>query len=461
MKITVLNGSPKGEQSITMQYVHLIQKKFPQHELTILHIAQCINTLEKNERAFQDTLETIEASDAVLWGFPLYFLMVHGNYKRFIELIWERNAQEAFRGKYASALTSSIKFYDHTAHNYIQAVSEDLGMHYISGYSAAMDDLMKPEERKRLSLFAESLFEQIEQARPCPKHYTPLSASNFRYQPALGSRTLETQGKKIVVVADIEDKDSNIAGMVRRFTETFAGSVKLFRLNEIDMKGGCLGCIQCGYDNVCVWDAKDGYHQWYRDELMTADILIFAGAMRDRYLSSRWKTFFDRQFFHGHAPRLVGKQLGFLISGPLGQNSNLRQILEVMAETEQTNLLDIVTDECGDSETLDTVIQHLAERALWCAENKYIKPFSFLYVGGRKIFRDEIWGHLRFVFRADHRFYKTHGIYDDFPQRDYTTRMRNFLGAIVMKVPAFRERFYKKEIKPGMIRGLQKAVEQS
>jgi len=33
MKITVLNGSPKGIKSVTMQYVQYIQKMFPQHEL--------------------------------------------------------------------------------------------------------------------------------------------------------------------------------------------------------------------------------------------------------------------------------------------------------------------------------------------------------------------------------------------------------------------------------------------
>ena len=39
MKIIVLNGSPKGDISVTMQYVHFTQKKFPQHELKILNIS--------------------------------------------------------------------------------------------------------------------------------------------------------------------------------------------------------------------------------------------------------------------------------------------------------------------------------------------------------------------------------------------------------------------------------------
>ena len=57
MKITVLNGSPKGITSITMQYVHYIQKMFPQHELDIVHIAQRIKKIERDEQAFQEIID--------------------------------------------------------------------------------------------------------------------------------------------------------------------------------------------------------------------------------------------------------------------------------------------------------------------------------------------------------------------------------------------------------------------
>ena len=49
MKIAVLNGSPKGEISVTVQYIKFIQKKFPQHELKLINVAHDIIKLEKNE----------------------------------------------------------------------------------------------------------------------------------------------------------------------------------------------------------------------------------------------------------------------------------------------------------------------------------------------------------------------------------------------------------------------------
>jgi len=90
MKITVLNGSPKGAQSVTIQYVHWVQKKFPQHQLEILDIAQKLNHLERNEHAFQEIIAAISQSDGVLWAFPLYILLVHANYKRDLQFPAER-----------------------------------------------------------------------------------------------------------------------------------------------------------------------------------------------------------------------------------------------------------------------------------------------------------------------------------------------------------------------------------
>jgi len=125
VRIAVLNGSPKGATSVTMQYVQYIRKMFPQHELTTVDVALRRKKLEQNEGAFQEVIEQVRAADGVLWAFPLYILLVHANYKRFIELIWERGAEDAFGGKYAASLSTSIHYFDHTAHNYVQAICDD------------------------------------------------------------------------------------------------------------------------------------------------------------------------------------------------------------------------------------------------------------------------------------------------------------------------------------------------
>ncbi len=171
-------------------------------------------------------------------------------------------------------------------------------------------------------------------------------------------------------------------------------------------------------------------------------MVIFAGAIHDRYLSSRWKTYFDRSFFNTHMPTLTGKQIGFLISGPLGQIANLRQILEAYAETQEAGLAGIVTDESGDSKQLDLLLAQLADTLAGRAAGDYAPPATFFGVAGRKIFRDEIYGMLRFTFQADHRYHKSHGLYD-FPQKNHKVRRMNAIMMLLTKIPPFRKKFRK------------------
>ena len=48
MKIAVINGSPKGQYSITLQTVRYLERKYPEHEFAVLNAGQKIKALEKN-----------------------------------------------------------------------------------------------------------------------------------------------------------------------------------------------------------------------------------------------------------------------------------------------------------------------------------------------------------------------------------------------------------------------------
>ena len=409
--------------------------------------------IESDERAFQEIIDDVCSSDGVLWASPVYYFLVPANYKRFIELIFERNAEGVFADKYTACLTTSIHFFDHTAHNYIHAVCDDLNMNYVGSYSADMGDLRKAAERERLGLFAGKFFEAIENKAPTPKSYVPVARRDFDYLPGETRDTVDASGKKVVVVTDSQDHQLNLVRMVERFKASFSGEIEVINLRELDIKGSCLGCIQCGYDNQCVYKDKDEYMDFYNTKLKTADILIFAGAIQDRYLSSRWKMFFDRSFFNGHAPSLIGKQMGFIISGPLSQNPNLRQILETWIEIQNANLAGIVTDEYGDSDQIDSLLQELGRNLVQFADSGYIGTPTFLGVGGRKLFRDEIWGRLRFPFRADYLLYKKLGAFD-FPQKNYKVRILGAIMSLLSKLPGFRKEVNKR-MKNEMIKPLQ------
>jgi len=457
MKILVLNGSPKGELSITMQYVAFLQKMNPEHTLKIINIAQQIRKIEQNESSFNEIVEEIKSADGLLWAFPLYVFLVHSQYKRFIELIHERNVTDAFRGKYTAVLTTSIHFFDHTAHQYMRGICDDLNMNFCDSFSVGMRDLFKVSERNNLLNFFNGFLDAIQRKALCGKLYEPLNDNIAEYTPGKIATRAIAPNRKIVIVTDAEEKQLNLQRMIDHFAAQFAEPPEMVNLHQVDIKGSCLGCIRCGYDNSCVYTGRDGFIDMY-NRLKTADVLVFAGTIRDRYLSSLWKTFFDRAFFNTHMPSFAGKQLAFLVSGPLRQLPNLRQILEAYTEHQQANMAGIVTDEQPESCETDSALQELALRSLNYAECNYKRPSTFLGVGGLKIFRDEIWGPLRFPFVADHQYYKRHGVYD-FPQNDYASRVRNFFLGLLAKFPAIRKELYGQKMTEYMIRDYKKFIE--
>ena len=195
MKIIVLNGSPKGEDSITLQYVAYVQKHFPQHEFRIIHVSQRIKKIERDLNAFQEIIDEVRSADGILWSFGLWVLCVPAQYMRFIELISERGMEDAFKNKYAAVMTTSIHFYDHTAHNYMRAVCEDLKMNYVDAISLDIIDLMKEERRRAISIFAEGFIEAIQEQTATSRLFNPLIFNDFTYQPT-EPKTRVDPGKK-------------------------------------------------------------------------------------------------------------------------------------------------------------------------------------------------------------------------------------------------------------------------
>lgn len=456
MKITVLNGSPKGEVSVTVQYVRFIQKKFPDHEFKLFNIAHDISKYEKKEEAFSGVIDEVRTADGVMWAFPLYAFLTASQYKRFIEMIWERGAADAFRDKYACILTTSIHFFDHTAHNYMHGICDDLGMRFTDTFSADMDDIFIDQKRTHLLKWAGDFLEAIEKKAPVARVYPPVAAGSFVYRPGAPGKKIAAEGLKIRIITDDKNENGNISRMIRRFTDAVEGDVLVCDAADMDLTGGCLGCMECAFDNRCVY--KDGFVEFFNKELRDADITVYAGAVKDRYLSSRIKMFRDRAFFNGHIPIHLGKQTGFLVSGPLNQLPNLREIFQGMAEMSGANLAGIVSDDSGDSKTVDVLIDNFAARCVDYARQGYMKPQTFLGVGGGKIFRDQIWSRLRFPFDADFKFYVEHEMFD-FPQND--TRYLEFSSQMIGMIqdPQMKEAV-RKVIKTEMLKGYKKVVEE-
>jgi multimeric flavodoxin WrbA len=437
MKILVLNGSPKGDISVTMQYVKYMQKTASQHEFKIINISQGIHQIEKNSERFDEIVEEVRSADGVLWAFPLYVCLPHANYMRFIELIGEREAQSAFGGKYAAVLTTSIHFFDHTAHNYMRAVCDDLGMNYTGFFSAEMNDLLDATQRRNLEFFTRRFLSHIEQHLPTQKLYAPVRSDAFQYRPGAEAAKADSSGLNVLLIT-ASAQHGNLGAMTSRVTNAFTAAVEVVDLDAANIKGGCLGCLKCGFDNECIYGRSDDIFELYNTKIKNADIILFADGMHGRFLSSRFKLFMDRRFLNTHQPQMVGKQIAYILSGPVGQNQNAVEVLQAMAEIDGANLAGIVADECGDCASLDAQLDSLASGIVEMSRAKYNRPITFLGVGGNKLFRDEIYGSLRFAFQGDHRYYKKHRLYD-FPQKNIRMRMQRSVMILMSKIPKVKK----------------------
>ena len=417
MKIAVINGSPKGRYSITLQTVRYLSLVYPEHEFVTLDAGQRIKALERD---FTDARELLACADAVIFSYPVYTFLCPSQLHRFIELIKADGVD--LSGKFATQISTSKHFYDVTAHKYVEENCLDLGMKYVRGLSADMEDLLteggKNDAKKFFDRFLWSVREDVYTPAPQKNAYTQVLASSLE---ADGEKSAE---KDVLILTDLTDTASNLANMISRFRAALPYQTRVVNISEYPLAGGCLGCFRCAVSEKCVY--KDGFDKFLREEIQTADAIVYAFTVRDHSMGSRFKMYDDRNFCNGHRTVTVGMPVGYLVSGNYSAENNLRTVIEGRAETGGNFLAGVATDE----RDTDLRIDELARSLTFCLETGHTAPKNFLGVGGMKIFRDLIF-EMRGMMRADHKFYKKQGIYD-FPKKFSARTMLMYLVGMLL-----------------------------
>ena len=419
MKIAVINGSPKGKYSITLQTVLYLQRKFPEHTFEVLHAGQKIKALEKD---FTSAKQLMESADAVLFSYPVYTFLAPSQLHRFIALAKENGV--CLQGKYATQISTSKHFYDVTAHKYIEENALDLGMGYIRGLSADMEDLLTEKGQKEAEQFFERFLWAVKEdicvrkTEP-PKEYRPVEATLPQ-----GGNDQKLTGKDIVILTDNTDASSNLSRMITRLRMRLPFESRIVNIAEYPLAGGCLGCFRCAVSEKCVY--KDGFDSFLRENIQKADAIVYAFTVSDHSMGARFKMYDDRNFCNGHRTVTVGMPIGYLVSGPYSAEHNLATVIEARSETGGNFLAGVATDE----ENPDLQVDQLAKSLTFALETGHTAPRNFWGVGGMKIFRDLIY-QMRGMMRADHKFYKKQGIYD-FPQKKQLTSLKMYLVGMLL-----------------------------
>lgn len=418
MKIVIINGSPKGKYSITLQTVLYLEKIFDEHEFKIINAGQYIKKLESN---FSETKDILEDSDAVIFSYPVYTFLAPSQLHRFIELL--KTNKVNLKDKYVSQITTSKHFYDVTAHKYIEENVLDFGMKYIRGLSADMEDLLTRKGQNDAKMFferflwsiKENVFETSSESEPVLEMCPASQVSEISEKKG---------GKDVVIITDNTDKSSNLSKMIKRFEDVFPYKVRIVNISDYPLSGGCLGCFRCAVSEKCVY--KDGFDTFLRENIQKANAIVYAFKISDHSMGSRFKMYDDRNFCNGHRTVTVGMPVGYIISGKYSEENNLKTVIEARCETGGNFLSGIATDE----KDTDTNIDILSKSLVYALETKHTSPQNFYGVGGMKIFRDLIY-QMRGMMRADHKFYKKHGIYD-FPQKKKLTSLKMYLVGFLL-----------------------------
>ena len=419
MNIAVINGSPKGKYSITLQTVLYLRRKFPEHTFDILHAGQKIKLLEKD---FSEAKVLMESADVVLFSYPVYTFLAPSQLHRFIELAKANGV--SLQGKYATQITTSKHFYDVTAHKYIEENALDLGMGYIRGLSADMEDLLTEKGQKEAEQFFHRFLRSVKE-NICVRKTTCMKALEgvAATIPALTSGDKATD-KDVVILTDNTDPDSNLGKMILRFQSRLPYASRVVNIAEYPMAGGCLGCFRCAVSEKCVY--KDGFDSFLRENIQKADAIVYAFTVSDHSMGARFKMYDDRNFCNGHRTVTVGMPVAYLVSGRYSEEHNLRTVIEARSETGGNFLAGVAIDERDTDLSVDQVAKSLA----YALDTRHTTPQNFWGVGGMKIFRDLIY-QMRGMMRADHKFYKKQGIYD-FPQKKKLTSLKMYLVGMLL-----------------------------
>ena len=436
MRVLVLNGSPAGEDSITLFTVKYLEKRFPDVGFETLHVGQRIRSFDKD---FAPAKEKLQGADLLLFAYPVYTFLVPAQLHRFVELMKESGID--FAGKYATQITTSKHFYDVTAHRFMEDNFDDMGLRHVRGLSADMEDLLTKKGRREAESFFRFVLWEMERgyAQP-PRHGAP--EPFLPIVPETAAASPRKPGAVVIVTDRAEGTDDALGAMIDRFSAKLPYETRVVNLRTFPFAGGCLGCFHCAADGTCVY--KDGFDTYLRENIQSADAIVYAYTIRDHAMGYRFKLYDDRQFCNGHRTVTMGKPVGYLVDGALSREENLRLLMEARSQVGGNYLAGIASDETAPEREID----QLAETLAYAVENGYQQPKNFFGVGGLKIFRDLIY-QMQGLMRADHRFYKAHGFYEDFPQKH-----RGRIGAMYLVGAMMKNKKLQKKIGGKMTEGM-------
>lgn len=405
MKVFVINGSPKGDNSVTLQSVKYLKKCFTDDEFGVYGVAKKLYSLKKGD-GIEELKKEIEKSDIILVSYPVYTFLAPSQLHAFFEAMEDNGID--FCGKYVTQFTTSKRFFDVTAHSAVKNAVAALKGRFIDGLSADMEDLLKKNGREELTEWWKYVGFCVENGICADFDSEEIPQSTKKYV-SVKEQTEKSEDKRILVLS--ERGNDSLDAMVKDFCAVTPYVTDVMYVEDLGMKNGCLGCLKCTLFNHCA--IKDGFEEKLNGTINRYDAIVTAFGVRLHTVGSEIKKFYDRQFVNGHRPVTADSPCGYIISGNIEKESALKQYLEAKSAVGGNPLCGIVCDADKDTEK---EIENLSRKLCYALENGLKANTNFYGKGGTVIFRDMIFV-MRGLMKEDYAYFKSHGFFDGMPHK--------------------------------------------
>ncbi|MCM1144717.1 MAG: iron-sulfur protein, partial [Lachnoclostridium sp.] len=254
---------------------------------------------------------------------------------------------------------------------------------------------------------------------------------------------------RVVIVTDCKKENERLRQMIIDFRKGLPFVSHVVNLQDFEFQGGCLGCLHCAADGVCIY--QDGFEELLRNKIQRADSIVYAFSIKDHSMGPLFKVYDDRQFCNGHRSVTMGKPTAYLIDGEFSQEENLRVILEGRSQVGGNFLASIATNEGVGADSPRVCADKLAYALI----HRIKVNDNFYGVGGRKIFRDLVF-EMQGMMYADHKFYQRNRLYD-FPQKKIGTILLMKLVGFLLRRPETKAQVQAK-MTEGMLMPYEKII---
>jgi len=195
---------------------------------------------------------------------------------RFFDLVRQAGRNSVFKDKYATSVMSCFHYFDNLAEQWLYGTCEDLGMHFLEGFSVDNIDLLKADFRTSMRFFMQEFHQATLNRSPVIQRSTILENKK---PPAFKPQLKQDAGGKkhdlrTVLLTDEQNTDGNLSAMIKVFLAAYPNEVEVVDFNDFPYEGACKGCLRCELVGPC--DRKDGFQDFYQNLVNTCDVLVHA-----------------------------------------------------------------------------------------------------------------------------------------------------------------------------------------